>query len=103
MLVGLFLVVYLPFAVASRPIWTNSALSALPFAVALVALAASRLARRWPRAVATWGTAVLAIAALLWFPAAGLHTAPGDLLVNALVPPEAYLRLTPHGPSSPQP
>lgn len=88
-LAALLLASYAPFAAASRPIWTNSAVAVAPFAMALVGWA---LARVWElrRAVAvTWSAAALGAAALLWLPVAGFSTAPTDAAVRALVDPVA--------------
>ena len=70
---ALFAAAYLPFAVASRPIWIHSALGALPFAIILVAALVVRTAERlsWPRAAVA---AYLAAAALASAPLYALAT-----------------------------
>lgn len=85
----LFLAAWLPFALVPRPIWTNSALAVVPFALMPVAWAAARLHARFPLPVRTWGAAALLLAALLCPPAMGLSLAPSDGLVRALVSPAA--------------
>ncbi|MBI5067476.1 MAG: phospholipid carrier-dependent glycosyltransferase [Deltaproteobacteria bacterium] len=85
----LFLAAWLPFALVPRPIWTNSALAVVPFAMAPVAWAAARLHQRFPLPVRAWGAAALLVAALLCPPAMGLSLAPSDGLVRALVAPAA--------------
>lgn len=85
----LFLSAWLPFVLVPRPIWTNSALAVVPFALALVAWAAERLHRRFPLPVRVWGGATLLLAALLWPPATGLDLTPSDAVMRALVSPAA--------------
>lgn len=87
----LFLSAYLPFIAVTRPVWTNSAVSVLPWAAALLGLAASRLGSGRPRWIAAWLLAVVVLGLLLWFPATGLVSAPTDALLHALVPPSAFL------------
>jgi dolichyl-phosphate-mannose-protein mannosyltransferase len=90
-LLVLFAVVYLPFAVARRPIWTNSAVGVVPFAMALVGLALARLAAAGRRLAAWAYTAcALAAAAVLVPPATGVATALSDPLVHAVVPAIAF-------------
>lgn len=88
-LLFLFLAAYLPFVVVPRPIWTNSSLAVLPFALALVGWAAARLHQRFAVPIRLWGAAAVALAALLWFPAAGVSTAPTDAVLRVLVSPAA--------------
>lgn len=88
-ILALFTASYLPFAAAGRPIWTNSAVGVLPFALFAVSYAAAKLAEAHARAVRAWLAAALAAAAVLWFPAAGLETGPSRWLVRALVPADA--------------
>lgn len=91
-LVALFAVAYLPFALSlRRPIWTNSAVGVVPFAMALVGWAAAALWRARPRLTAAWLAAAVAAAALLWIPAAGLSTPPSDAVMHAIVPPIAFV------------
>jgi 4-amino-4-deoxy-L-arabinose transferase-like glycosyltransferase len=89
---ALFLCSYLPFALVSRPIWTNSSVAVVPVALAVVAVAAASLSERWPRLVAAWLAVALLFAAAAWLPAIGRPSGPGDFLLSRLVPPEAYLR-----------
>jgi len=89
LLLALFLAAYLPFALAPRPIWTNSALSVLPFAAALLGQAAAWGWARRPRLVAAWGALALAVAALLWLPATGFSSGASIWLTERLVAPEA--------------
>jgi dolichyl-phosphate-mannose-protein mannosyltransferase len=92
LLLALFAVAYLPFAASlRRPIWTNSAVAVVPFAMALVGYGAARLREARPRVTAAWLCAAVALAAVLWFPAAGVSTPPGDSLVRAVVPPIALV------------
>jgi 4-amino-4-deoxy-L-arabinose transferase-like glycosyltransferase len=91
-LLALFAVAYGPFAVARRPIWTNSAVAVVPFAMALVGLAVARLAAAGHRALAAAYTAVaLAAAAVLVAPATGVPSGAGDAVVRAVVPPIALV------------
>lgn len=85
----LFLAAWLPFVLVPRPIWTNSALSALPFAAVLVGWAAARVRARLRTPVRAWLAATVVVAALLWPPAAGLSTRPSDAALHALVSPLA--------------
>ncbi|HUL58078.1 MAG TPA: phospholipid carrier-dependent glycosyltransferase [Anaeromyxobacteraceae bacterium] len=89
-LAALFLASYLPLVATARPIWTNTALAVLPFAMALVAFAAARLGALRPRLVGAWLAAAVLAGALLWFPATGIRTAAGDRLAHALVPDDAF-------------
>ncbi|HET9599823.1 MAG TPA: phospholipid carrier-dependent glycosyltransferase [Anaeromyxobacteraceae bacterium] len=90
-LLALFAIAYGPFALARRPIWTNSAVAVVPFAMALVGLALARLAEAGRRAVAgAFTAAALAAAAVLVAPAAGIATPAGDAVVGAVVPPIAF-------------
>ena len=76
---GAFAATYVPFLLASRPIWVHSALAVLPFALALVAALVVRAAgrARHPRAAAL---AYVAGAALVALPLYALAT--GDALEN---------------------
>mgnify|MGYP006267915519 FL=1 len=85
----LFLAAYLPFVLVPRPIWPNSSLAVLPFAMALVGWGAARVRERAPLAVGLWAGAAVALAALLWLPAAGVSTRPTDAVLRALVAPQA--------------
>lgn len=85
----LFLSGYLPFAAASRPIWTNSAVGTAPFAMALVGWALAWLWQRRSGVAWTWSLAAAAFAATLWLPAVGVSTPPTDAAVRALVDPVA--------------
>jgi dolichyl-phosphate-mannose-protein mannosyltransferase len=89
LLLSLFLAAYLPFAVARRPIWSNSALAVLPFAAALLGLGAARVRDRWPGLFTGWAAAALLTAALLWLPAAGFTSGPSSWVVERLVPEAA--------------
>jgi dolichyl-phosphate-mannose-protein mannosyltransferase len=80
---------YLPFVLVPRPIWTNSALSVAPFAMAIVGWAAARLLERWRAPVLAWLAASVVLSAVLWAPAVGRSTAAGDAAVRALVSPAA--------------
>jgi 4-amino-4-deoxy-L-arabinose transferase-like glycosyltransferase len=95
----LFAAAYVPFVVVPRPIWTNSALAALPFGAALVGLAAAELRRRHRIPVALWGAAALIVAALLWPAAMGRSNPVTDATVRALVSPLAFERPDHGGPS----
>jgi dolichyl-phosphate-mannose--protein O-mannosyl transferase len=66
LLAALFGATWLPFVLASRPIWLHSALAVMPFALAAVASAAVHLAGRAPGARRRLGTyaAVVAICSL---------------------------------------
>jgi 4-amino-4-deoxy-L-arabinose transferase-like glycosyltransferase len=86
---ALFLAAYLPFVVVPRPIWTNSAMSVLPFHAILLGWAAARLHARAAVPVRIWAAAALASAALLWLPAVGARSAPSDRAVRVLLSPEA--------------
>jgi dolichyl-phosphate-mannose-protein mannosyltransferase len=91
-LLALFAVAYLPFAASvRRPIWTNSAVAVVPFAMALVGLAVAELRRVRPRAAVAWMVASGAAAAVLWFPAAGVSTRLSDPVIHAIVPPIAFV------------
>jgi 4-amino-4-deoxy-L-arabinose transferase-like glycosyltransferase len=72
---------WLPFAVASRPIWLHSALAVLPFALAAASLAATDLAERTPhgrRLLAAYAVLAVVLAAPLYVMATGLAPAvPG--------------------------
>ncbi|HZZ83284.1 MAG TPA: phospholipid carrier-dependent glycosyltransferase [Anaeromyxobacteraceae bacterium] len=89
--VALFLVTYLPFAFATRPIWTNTALAVAPFALALVAWAAVQLAKRWRTSVLAWGCVAALLAAVLWPASMGFPSRVSDAVVRVLVPAEAWL------------
>jgi len=92
LLLALFAVAYLPFALSlRRPIWTNSAVGVVPFAMALVAWAAVELRRLRPRLAGAWIVAAAASGALLWFPAAGVSTSLSDSVVRAVVPAIAFV------------
>jgi 4-amino-4-deoxy-L-arabinose transferase-like glycosyltransferase len=91
LLVALFVTTYAPLALTPRPIWTNTALAVLPFALALVARSAAELWAARPRLTGAWLAGAVAVAALLWFPAVGIATAPGDALLHALVPDDALV------------
>ena len=91
LLLGLFLAAYLPFALAPRPIWTNSALSVLPFAAALLGQAVAWGWERGPRLVTAWAALALLVAALLWLPAGGWRTDASVWLVERLVSPAALV------------
>jgi dolichyl-phosphate-mannose-protein mannosyltransferase len=99
-LLAVFAAAYLPFALSlRRPIWTNSAVGVVPFAMALVAWAALEVRRLRPRLAAGWIAATAASAAVLWFPAAGLSTPVSDSVVHAVVPPIAFVpKHAPEGP-----
>ncbi len=65
----IFLASYLPLALSSRPIWLLSSLAVLPFALMLVALAASHVLRAGAKArlaLAAYGVLVVAIALALY-------------------------------------
>ena len=89
-LLALFAASYLPFLVVPRPIWTNSALSVLPFAMLLVGHAAAHLWARWPRWVAGTLALTVASAAAFWLPAMGLQPRVTEAFVHALVPQAAF-------------
>jgi 4-amino-4-deoxy-L-arabinose transferase-like glycosyltransferase len=89
-LVLLFLASYLPFVLVPRPIWPNSAVGVLPFALALVGWAAARLHDRFPVPVRAWGCAALVLSALLWLPAMGVATPFTERLVRSIVTPAAF-------------
>ena len=75
LLPALVLAGWLPFAVASRPIWLHSALAVLPFALVAVASAASTLAgdtRRSSRRLLAYAAAVALVALPLCLLATGL-------------------------------
>jgi len=72
-----------------RPIWTNSALAVVPFALGLVGWALHRLHQRFPLPVRLWAGAALLLAALLWPPAMGLTLQPSDAVLRALVSADA--------------
>ncbi len=91
-LAALFLAAYLPFALAGRPIWTNSAPAVLPFAMALVGYAAERVWQRNRSLAASWLAVCLALGLALWFPAVGIGTGPTDRLTALFVPPEAFIK-----------
>lgn len=91
LLVAFFAVAYLPFALASRPIWTNSAVGVVPFAMALVGYAASTLRESRPRLAAAWVAVGVVCAAALWFPAAGLRSRWSEPYLRAVVPPIALV------------
>lgn len=84
-----FLGSYLPFAAATRPIWTNSLVTVLPWAAALVGAA---LPVRRPALAGAFLAAAVAAGALLWFPATATPFGPGDRLARALVPASALER-----------
>ncbi len=91
LLLALLAVNYLPFVLASRPIFSNSALAVAPFALAVVAWAAAHvLERRRGLALAWLGLAVAAGLALLPT-AAGLWSAKDDPVARALLPADAFL------------
>jgi len=73
-LAGLFLMAYLPLAATWRPIWMNTALSVLPYAVLLVAGLVCGLTERLPRprlALGAYLAAVALVAAPLYLLAIG--------------------------------
>ncbi|GFO60938.1 hypothetical protein GMST_32630 [Geomonas silvestris] len=73
-LAGLFLIAYLPLAATWRPIWMNTALSVLPYAVMLVAGTLWGVGERLPRpglALGAYLAAVLLVAAPLYLLAVG--------------------------------
>ncbi|GFO70106.1 hypothetical protein GMLC_36850 [Geomonas limicola] len=73
-LAGLFLVAYLPLAATWRPIWMNTALSVLPYAVMLVAGLVWSVTERLPRprlALGAYLAAVALVAAPLYLLAIG--------------------------------
>jgi dolichyl-phosphate-mannose-protein mannosyltransferase len=75
LLPALVLATWLPFAVASRPIWLHSALAVLPFALAAVAAAAVGVTERAPagrRWLAAYVIAAAVMAAPLYLLATGL-------------------------------
>jgi 4-amino-4-deoxy-L-arabinose transferase-like glycosyltransferase len=86
----LFAASYLPFLVVPRPIWTNSALSVLPFAMLLVGYGAAQLRMRWPGLVAGYLVLAMAGGAVFWLPAMGLRPAFTEGFVHALVPQAAF-------------
>ncbi|HEX9243433.1 MAG TPA: phospholipid carrier-dependent glycosyltransferase [Anaeromyxobacter sp.] len=98
LLVALFLAVYLPFVVVSRPVWLHTALGVLPFALAAVAWAAISLAARLPHP-RRWLAAYVATATLVAVPlyplavGYGLET-PGlrELVERVRPPPELEKR-----------
>ncbi len=87
----LFLAAWLPFLAVPRPIWTNSALTVIPFSAGLVGWAAARLWAdprcRLPAGIV--GAAALLLSVALWPPAVGWSTRPGDGVLRALVSPAA--------------
>lgn len=85
----LFLAAWLPMVLVPRPIWTNSALTVLPFSAALVGWAAARLLPRHRLAVRAWMVAAAVLSALLIPPAMGRSTRLTDAAVRALVSPAA--------------
>jgi len=85
----LFLAAWLPFVLVPRPIWANSALAVVPFALGLVGWALARLHQRFPMPVRIWAAAALLLAALLWPPAMGIALQPSDTVLRALVSAEA--------------
>jgi len=90
-LLALFALVYLPFALARRPIWTNSAVTVVPFAMALVGLALARLAEAGRRVAAVGYTvAAVAAAAVLVPPATGVATSLSAPVISAVVPSIAF-------------
>jgi 4-amino-4-deoxy-L-arabinose transferase-like glycosyltransferase len=91
-LAALFAAAYVPFVVVPRPIWTNSAVAVLPFALALVGHAGAQVWRWRPHLAAIWVGACVALALALWLPAVGWSTLPSDWIMTRLVPPEAFLR-----------
>jgi 4-amino-4-deoxy-L-arabinose transferase-like glycosyltransferase len=92
MLAAAFLVCYLPFAVVRRPIFANSTLAVLPYALALVGWAAGRLHERARRLVLGWLTAATVVSALLCLPAVGVRTRLTDAILVRVVPPEGLTR-----------
>jgi len=77
LLAGLFAATWLPFAVASRPIWLHSALSVVPFAFTAVSWGAVRLAARAARParwLAAWAALVAATSLPLYLLATGRGT-----------------------------
>jgi hypothetical protein len=98
LLLALFGIAYVPFAASvRRPIWTNSAVAVVPFAMALLGLAAAELWRVRPRLAGAWLAAGIAAAAVLWFPAAGVSTRLSDPVIHAIVPPIAFVPKHPDG------
>ncbi len=96
LLLALFAVNYLPFLVATRPIFSNSSLAVAPFALALVGWAAAALWQSRRRLVVGWLAAASVAALALWPTTAGLRDASGDPLVRALLPGDAFT--TKHSP-----
>ena len=90
LLAALFLVNYLPFLSPSRPIFANSAVLVLPWALALVGHAAAAAWERSRALVAGWLTLAALAASLLWLGSTGLAPGASGWLVRALVPPEAW-------------
>jgi dolichyl-phosphate-mannose-protein mannosyltransferase len=73
-LAGLFLITYLPFVLSARPIWMNTSLTVLPYAIMAVACFVWSLARRFRRVqlvLAVYLLAVLVVAAPLYLLACG--------------------------------
>jgi 4-amino-4-deoxy-L-arabinose transferase-like glycosyltransferase len=81
---------YLPFLLAGRPIWTNSAVGVLPFSAAVVGWAAARLHERWRVPVRAWVVAAALLAAALWPPAVARSSATSDAVLRTLVSPLAF-------------
>jgi len=74
---GLFLMAYLPLVVSGRPIWMNTSLSVLPYAIMAVAWLVWTVAARFKsrqRAVGVYLLLVLAVAAPLYLLAIGKGT-----------------------------
>jgi dolichyl-phosphate-mannose-protein mannosyltransferase len=98
LLLALFACAYLPFALSvRRPIWTNSAVAVVPFAMALVGFAAAELWRVRRALAGAWMVAAAFAAAVLWFPAAGVSTSLSDPVIHAIVPPIAFVPKHPPG------
>jgi dolichyl-phosphate-mannose-protein mannosyltransferase len=90
LLAALFLVNYLPFLSPSRPIFSNSAVVVIPYALALVGYAAASAWERRRALVAGWLGLAAVTAALLWLASTGRDTGPSGWLARVLVPPAAW-------------
>ena len=90
LLAALFLVNYLPFLWPGRPIFANSAVLVIPYALALVGYAAAAAWERSRALVSGWLGLAAATAALLWLLSVGRAPGATGWLADLLVPPEAY-------------
>jgi dolichyl-phosphate-mannose--protein O-mannosyl transferase len=89
---ALFLSAYLPFVGVPRPIWANSAVTVLPWAAALLGLAASTAWSSRRAVVVGWLGLACAFALVFWFPAVGISTAPTEAAMHLVVPDRAFQR-----------